>query len=143
MPMARSETWGKIIDYHNDGYLNEQIANMVGLTKQRISTIVREYESCTNGIKRLGKLSNFQIRNINRVIYPNIREFLLKEKVALRDFCQAVSGEGCTYHNMQSILTGEEGKVTLESIQNILSVTGLTFEEAFSKETEDETDCVE
>lgn len=143
MPMARSETWNKIIDYHNDGYLNEQIANMVGLTKQRISTIVREYESCTNGIKRLGRLSNFQARNINRVIYPNIREFLLMEKVALRDFCQAVSGEGYTYHSMQSILTGEEGKVTIESIKNILSVTGLTFEEAFSKEVADETDCVE
>lgn len=143
MPMAKSDTWNKIIDYHNDGYLNEQIANMTGLTKQRVSSVVRAYESCANGIKRLDRLSDFQIRNINKVIYPNIRKFLLKEKVALRDFCQAVSGEGYTYHNMQSILTGEEGKITIESIKNILSVTGLTFEEAFSKESENETDCVE
>lgn len=140
MPMAKSDTWNKIIDYHNDGYLNEQIANMTGLTKQRVSSVVRAYESCANGIKRLDKLSAFQTRNINKVTYPNIRKFLLDEKVALRDFCQAVSGEGYAYHSMQSILTGEEGKVTVESIKNILSVTGLTFEEAFMAggESEDE-----
>lgn len=143
MPMAKSETWNKIIDYHKDGYLNAQIANMTGVTKQRVSSVVRAYESCANGMKRLERLSDFQIRNINKVIYPNIRNFLLKEKIALRDFCQSVSGYECAYSGMQNLLTGTGEKVTIESIRNVLDITGLTFEEAFDKEAEDEADCIE
>lgn len=133
------EKWDKVIGYHKDGYLNSQIARMMGVKRQRISVMVNTYkaENPENVVRRT-KLTNFQVRKINQVVYPKIRDHLLKENLPLGDFCKKVGSTDNPYLAMSRFLMGETDKTSIGSVYNILKEIGIPFEETFSRDAKNE-----
>lgn len=124
------ELWNKVMEYYNDGYTKAQIGRFVGLSRQRISVIIDSYEK--NQQKILGgniRLSDFQLRKLESVVFDNIRIFLIQSNIKLGDFCKMIDKESKTTYRANAFLTGESNKVTPEMISEIAKVTGLPIEE--------------
>ena len=101
-----------------EGNTIQEIANRFGVSKQYISKELRTER----------KKSNEKI--VNACIYPNIRKFLVQEQLTCRDF----SGEfGLSYATLYNTLTGK-AEPRKKTIDRILECTGLSYEEAFSKD---------
>lgn len=71
-------------------------------------------------------------------IYPNLGNWMSENKIGLDRFSKAV---GISYQGLRNFLNGKSNP-KLETIQNILKVTGMTYEQAFATEqTEDEEEA--
>lgn len=101
-----------------EGNTIQEIANRFGVSKQYISKELR-----TERIR-----SNEKI--VNACVYPNIRKFLVRERLTCRDFSNEF---GISYATLYNILTGK-AEPRKKTIDRILKCTGLTYEEAFSKD---------
>lgn len=124
------ELWNKVMEYYNDGYTKAQIGRFVGLSRQRISVIIDSYEK--NQQKILGgniRLSDFQLRKLESVVFDNIRIFLIQSNIKLGDFCKMIDKESKTTYRAIAFLTGKSNNVTPEMISKIAKVTGLPIEE--------------
>lgn len=101
-----------------EGNTIQEIANRFGVSKQYISKELR-----TERIR-----SNEKI--VNACIYPNIRKFLVQERLTCRGFSNEF---GLSYATLYNTLTGK-AEPRKKTIDRILECTGLTYEEAFSKD---------
>ena len=101
-----------------EGNTIQEIANHFGVSKQYISEELR-----TERIR-----SNEKI--VNACIYPNIRKFLMQERLTCRGFSNKF---GISYATLYNTLTGKV-EPQKKTIDRILKCTGLTYEEAFSKD---------
>lgn len=116
----------KIKEMYDSGMTLVQIAEKEGLTKQRVHQIVR---------KKIG-FSEYQLNKINMVLFPSIRDWMIGYKITLKEFCDTVSK---TSHNEVSAKSVEKflingSKTSVCLIQDILKVTGMSFEEAFKED---------
>lgn len=116
----------RIKEMYDSGMTLAEIAVKEGLTKQRVHQIVRKDTGITE----------FQLDKINLVLFPAIRDWMIGYKITLKEFCDTVSK---TYHNEVSansvekfLINGSKTSVCL--IQDILKVTGMSFEEAFKED---------
>lgn len=116
----------KIREMYDSGMTLVQIADKLGLTKQRVHQIVRINQG----------LSEFQLNKINLVLFPAIRDWMIGYKITLKAFCDAVAEEmnsevpaSCVE---RFLTTGSKTSIIL--IQSILKVTGMSFEEAFKED---------
>lgn len=137
------EKWNKVIGFYEEGYTKAQIARMMGVKRQRITTMINKHE-CENGKKpSRSKLTSFQKRKIEEILYPNIRDYLLENNITLGDFCMTVGDNLSPYFSIGSLLVGKSNKTSIGSIKNIIKETGLSFDDAFRTEEDNEADCVE
>lgn len=116
----------KIREMYDSGMTLLQIADKLGLTKQRVHQIVRKNMDFTE----------HQKEKINLVLFPVIRDWMIGYKVTLKAFCDAVAEEmnrevpaSCVE---RFLTTGSKTSIGL--IQSILKVTGMSFEEAFKED---------
>ena len=131
------ELWNKIIEYSKDGYIQADIARMVGVSRQRVSVIMSRYLKNSNKIYTDGtKLSDYQLSKLEGIIFPNIRKYLVENNINIVKFCNDVKKEGKKYRTVLIFLYGETENTSVEMIGNILKVTGMSFEEAFRKDGE-------
>lgn len=66
-------------------------------------------------------------------IYPNLGNWMSENKISLDRFSKAV---GMSYQGLRNFLYGKSNP-KFETIQNILKITGLTYEEAFATNQSD------
>ena len=116
----------KIKNMYDSGMTLTEIAEKEGLTKQRVHQIVRKDYGITE----------FQLNKINMVLFPAIRDWMIGYKITLKEFCETVSN---TSHNEVSEKSVEKflvngSKTNVNLIQDILKVTGMSFEEAFKED---------
>ena len=107
-----------IVKLHEMGLTYEQIGDMFGVSKQAIHHA---------SVERDG----FRPSTIGRIKYVGLRNWMFANRCKLSDLEKMVGGS----RRLSSCLTGkhEPGKKTIDAI---LRVTGLTYEECFK---EDET----
>lgn len=101
-----------------EGNTIQKIADHFGVSKQYISKELR-----TDRIR-----SNEKI--VDACIYPNIRKFLIQEMLTGHSFSNK---SGISYATLHHALTGKTDP-RKETIDRILEFTGLTYEQAFSKD---------
>ena len=94
----------------------QECADRFGVTRERIRQITPP-----KGAKTYGK------RRYEKCIYPNIASWLIKNKYCYSRFAEAI---GATSMTAQRWLTGKASP-SKKSIDRILEVTGMTYEEAF------------
>lgn len=66
-------------------------------------------------------------------IYPNLGRWMVENKIGLDRFSKAV---GISYQGLRNFLDGKSNP-KFQTIQNILKVTGMTYEQAFATEETD------
>lgn len=116
----------KIKEMYNSGMTLLQIADKLGLTKQRVHQIV----------KKDSEITGFQLKKINMVLFPAIRDWMIGYKITLKEFCDTVSktsNNELSANSVEKFLINES-KTSVCLIQNILKVTGMSFEEAFKED---------
>lgn len=116
----------RIKNMYDSGMTLMQIARKEGMTKQRVHQIVRKDYGITE----------FQLNKINMILFPAIRDWMIGYKITLKEFCDTVSN---TSHNEVSANRVEKflingSKTSVGLIQDILKVTGISFEEAFKED---------
>lgn len=116
----------KIREMYDSGMTLLQIADKLGITKQRVHQIVRKNMDFTE----------HQKEKINLVLFPVIRDWMIGYKITLKAFCDAVAEEmnrevpaSCV-----EIFLTTGSKTSIGLIQAILKVTGMSFEEAFKED---------
>lgn len=116
----------RIKEMYNSGMTLLQIAEKEGLTKQRVHQIVKKDYGITE----------FQLNKINMVLFPAIRDWMIGYKITIKEFCDNVSKishNEVSANSVEKFLTnGSKTSVCL--IQDILKVTGMSFEEAFKED---------
>lgn len=116
----------KIKNMYDSGMTLAEIAVKEGLTRQRVHQIVRNNYG----------ISEFQLKKINMVLFPAIRDWMIGYKITLKEFCETVSKASNNEVSANSVekflINGSKTSVCL--IQDILKVTGMSFEEAFRED---------
>lgn len=110
----------QMYEMHLEGYTLQEIANQFGISKQRVAQILPPMKQ---GYRAA------QTEMLNKIVYPNIREWMRKNAVTMRmlvDLC------GSEYPTIYRMLHNEKYNARRCTIDKILSVTGMTYEEAFS-----------
>lgn len=101
-----------------DGYTFQEIADKYSVTKQNIQQML--YSICTkSGIIR------------KRYIYPNILEWMEQNGATQSKFAEAL---GVAQNTISGYMTGRLDP-SMKFIKLICKETGMTFEKAFEKET--------
>ena len=103
------------------GMTYQQIADHFGITYQAVAQTLSKYEP-----------SRFRYVTENGCVYPNIRNWMNRNKVTKSEFVRRLGLCNC-YDNkarLASYLRGECDP-SKSTIDKILAVTGMTYEEAF------------
>lgn len=106
-----------------DGYSYQEIANKMGISRQGIRDCLQRSVLRDSRNARLSA----------RCVYPNILKYMRDHKMNISSFADAA---GLTKGSVSRILEGKN--LSRTSIDKILKVTGMTYEEAFWRE-ENET----
>ena len=97
----------------------QEIADSLGVSRQWIGVIL-------HGTGRV----TYKPRNMNRIIYPTIRNFLEKNRMSITRFSVLCNVSHITIYRG---ITGEKDMLK-RTIDQILRVTGMTYEEAFKED---------
>lgn len=109
------------------GMSYEEIGKVMGISKQRV------YQVIGGTVKNWFKEITPEV-----CIYPNLRKWLNENRVNRSELTRMVYGN-TSARNKQLIYSILKGSDCLKHhIDNILQVTGLTYEEAFGKEGAEE-----
>lgn len=111
----------------------QEIGNEYGITRERVRQILRTYISKSTSMKR-GR---------EGIIFPNISLWLSNNKVSMQEFGTMIQKQkgfnGCknSGNKVSNRLKGK-GQFTLQEVEIILKITGMTFEEAFKREIQND-----
>lgn len=111
-----------------------QLADEYGITKQRVSDIVKRMDRAIDKIEK-SYSEEYYYKSLNNVVYKNIAEWLNKQKMNMKTF-----SELCGYSARSGSMVGRflrgESPGNIHVIKKILEVTGMDFETAFWTEDE-------
>lgn len=105
---------------YSEGMGIKALSSQHNVSRQRVYQICRR--------KRHERFSNRTYISVSRVIYPNIRKWILENNMGICEFRERI-GITC---NCKILYI--EKPIEMKTIRKILEVTGMTFEEAFEKE---------
>lgn len=105
------------------GFTYDEIGQMCGVSRQRVQQIIGE--ECKGYFRPITK---------KKCIYSAIREWMNDNKISITEFTRRVYGNTApaNYERMKARLNGSRD-LTKTYIDKILSITGLTYEEAFKR----------
>lgn len=106
-----------------DGLSLQEIADHFGVSKQYIQQMLP-----TEQLR--SRRRNF----IRKPAYPNLEAWLFKRGISNKDFAEMLE---VSAGKVGRIVSGEQG-ISKSTIDKILAVTGMTYEEAFAKEDSNE-----
>lgn len=102
----------------------QSIADAYGITRQRIYKIIEDVDNDT--------LSPKQMELIEDIVFPEIKEYLIKNKLPIAQFCdKVVSGSSEKAYSTRRFLMGYIDRVPVYVIKRILKEINATFEEVF------------
>ena len=112
------------IQLSEQGLSQTEIAKIVGVSKQRVAHIIGKY--CPGHFVKLTKVQN---------VYPNWRNWMNENRVTRREFVRRM-GWKAEPSNTRLLSIWMSGKKypQKKSIDLILKVTGLTYEQLFYKD---------
>lgn len=101
-----------------DGHTLEEVADHFGVTKQRIQQIIPPVKN-----------SCHRKRAYKACVYPAISRWLYENRYSYTSFAKLI---GVSFASVRRWFS-DGGKMEKSSIDKILEVTGLTYEEAFRR----------
>lgn len=102
----------------------QSIAGIYGISRQRIYKIISDVDNDT--------LSSKQMELIDCIIFPAIKEYLIKNKLPIAQFCdKVVNGSSEKAYSTRRFLMGDIDRVSVYIIKRILKEIGAPFEEVF------------
>ncbi len=119
----------EIVSLFRSGMPVQNIAYKYGLTRQRIKQIVSDHNATVDKETREAYKTD---EDNKKVIYPNIRSWLLKQHMSISCFGRNVRSERDSVNLVYRLLQDPRAKIEVRTIKRILDTTGMTFEEAFS-----------
>ena len=113
-----------------DGQSLQQIADAYGISRQAVKSCLCSYQHLVDGYRG----NKF---HINQIPYQGIYDYFLQnEDLSVSSFCEQVFGrkEGAMAVKMRNFLSGDcESRFSVEEMDKICSVIGLTFEQVFQR----------
>ena len=106
-------------ELRESGVTLRELGEKYGVSKQRIGQLCKSYNNRTDRFEK----------RTSKVIYPNIRRFMVENYLTFIDFTNLC---GISYTTGFNALTGRH-KPNGNTVEGILRATGLTYEEAFKK----------
>lgn len=103
-----------------DGHTLQEIGDKFGVSKQYVAQILPPMKHGYRALKS---------EMLGKIIYPNIRNWLKKNACTLKRFADET---GTSYLTIIRALEDEKSGMRKTTIDKILEVTGLTYEEAFA-----------
>lgn len=123
--MEKTERNKKIYQDVMNGQSKISVAVKYGLSKTRVEAILRDIVNGKTERKTVYK-------SVNKVIYPNIRAWMIENDISLKRFREMIGDYKVAMDTFRRFVFGESGG-SIELIKEVLRVTGMTFEEAFRK----------
>lgn len=110
----------KMVELRKQGMTYQEIADVIGCSKAYVGSQLSSKEDC-----------KFRPLTPKDCIFVGIRNWLNENKVSRAEFCRMLYGyvHPATHQRYSAIFKGSD--CTKKTIDMILSITGLTYEEAF------------
>ena len=109
-------------------YTQQYIGDLCGISKQRVNTILKQKD-----------MKNTEAKRKYRMFYwPALRKFLDENDMSVREFCILLGEQNQSTSNLARFLYGYTDTITIQKLNRILEVTGMTYEEIFMQGAEDE-----
>lgn len=117
----REERKKRLRSLREEGLTYQEIAEIEGISRQRVYQLIGGEGGCFRGITK------------EVCIYDGIRNWMNENKISKAKFIRKI--HGCySYESLSRLSEILKGANTRKDmIDNILSVTGLTYEEAFKR----------
>lgn len=119
----------EIVRLAQSGMPIPKIADKFSLTRQRVYKILKD-NSAT--VSEADKKEFKRREEANKIIYPNIRSWLLKNYMPIDNLSRKIRGKYQAKNMVYNLLTKDQSKIEIETIKRLLEITGMTFEEAFA-----------
>lgn len=126
---AKKERNEKIKELKRRGYTDKELAKLYDLSPARISTLCGGMSNDARG--------RFQSRVYDECIYPNLKNYLIKNKVSLTALANMMYDNSYNMITLKNLLRGN-GIWKKPTIDRLLKATGLTYEVAFAEEEKGE-----
>lgn len=124
MGRSKEERNQEIFRLYEAGKTYQEIADKFDITKQRVYYIVYRFLNPEDTEERM--------EQVEKVIYPNIRRWLIDNRKSIKGLSELVNPNVDSPVALSRLLTDKTVRGNIGTIQRILEVTGMTFEEAFS-----------
>ena len=114
----------KMIEMRESGKTYQEIGAAVGLTRQRVYDLVGDIGS--------GKM--FRGVKEDQCIFPNLRQWMNKNLMTIAGLARLLYGQSATdYKNKLRKMLSGESNIRKKTIDKILDLTGMTYEECFAE----------
>ena len=111
----------------NSGLTYREIGEVAGISKQRVFQII-------------GNTDRTKFRDLTKeqCVFDGLRRYLNENRISIVALTRKIYGDcgGAKYSRLKDALKSSRGLITMTKINKILSVTGLTYEEAFLSQGE-------
>lgn len=113
----------KMREMHESGMTYQAIADEFGVTQQRVHQIIGSRN-----------VAHFNYVTKDRCIFEGLRNWMNENEVCVAELTRRVyhNGQPTNRERIRKKLMGNQA--TIEFVDRILNVTGLTYEEAFRRE---------
>ena len=125
--IVNSEKRDAMIELRRNDYTYQEIANIFGISRQRVHQIINKKE-----------ISNTPHRAeiLSKIVYEGIYQMFANDgRMTFRKLARIASNEGSNTIDiakaLQRLSYGENTKISIKYINNILKYTNLTYEEMF------------
>lgn len=109
-------------------YTQQYIGDVCGVSRQRVNTILKQKN-----------MENTEAKGKHRTFYwQALRKFLDDNDMSVREFCILLGEQNQSTSNLARFLYGYTDTITIQKLNRILEVTGMTYEEIFIQGVEDE-----
>lgn len=121
----------KIIEEIESGKSVMRIAEDYGISRQAVNAIKNKYILHTDNSGQT--INNRALKIINSVVYPEIKGFLLDCSMTVTDLCLKVDETASPRGVLYRFLRGETHKISVNTIQKLLQIMDMPFEQVFRK----------
>ena len=117
----RKKRWRSL---HEQGFTYQDIAKMEGVSRQRVYQVIGGERGYFRGITK------------EECVYDGVRDWMNENKISKAKFIRKIYGYYACYlmPKLSNVLKGANTRKNM--IDNILTATGLTYEEAFKRSDE-------
>lgn len=119
--VERNERKEWMLELFESGFTYKEIGEIAGISKQRVFQII-------------GKANGRRFRTITKeqCVFDGLRRYLNDNRISLVALTREMYGElNGSYYQIKDAFKSNKACLTMPKINRILSVTGLTYEQAF------------
>lgn len=132
MYSSKDERNKKIIEEVKSGKSIIRIAEEYGMSRQAVNAIKNKYMLHADNPHQ--EMNRRSLRIAHSVVYPEIKNFLLDNSMAVTDLCIKVGEPATTSGLFYRFLRGESDKISVNTAQKLLQLMGTPFEQVFRRD---------